>query len=574
MLVTDPGFSPNVYLDYSYVPSDWYESFSYYTPTYEFLAMARDALPLSWDLHRMGIWTYASPSNVKSRAQGWKIHVSALPENCRKILYRSLQVCIDCKVAFKFLNDPSIFDHLLGKGGTRESSGKFITIYPSDDSHFELIADALHEKLSEFEGSYILSDKQYKDSQVVFYRYGAFSGYPRLSVFGYEERLLRSPDGELISDGRSPFFNPPPWVSDPFDLGEMDEYDASPEATIYLKEGRYRIEEAMHFSLTGGVYKAIDMDSGKTVVIKEARPRTSVEPNGQDAVTRLQKEHRLLTKLSKSGITPKPLDLFFDWEHLFLVEEYLSGNTLSLPIGTLDFTDNVNIFVEKLHTIWLNLAYTTKVAHDHNLIINDFSPGNAIVSNDNNTFRLIDLEAAWEEGIEAPSSSFGTIGFIPPGGVKEKEGDIYSSGALIFSLIYPPVPLLFNLDSKAKYVFLDFAEKEQCISREMKTLLLECLDSDKDARPTAPKILERLENISIEPILLSSKVDVELDDAFLGKTLSKMLDYIKSNMDFHRTDRLFPADPAVFMTNPLSVAHGASGVAYALSLLRVKCLIE
>ena len=568
MLVTDPGFSPNFYLDHCYVPSDWYESLSYYTPTSEFLRVARNILPLSWDLRSTGVWTQASPLYEKSRKQGWKIHVSALPGNSLKILERTIQVCVDCQVSFKFLSDLFIFNCLLTKGGTRESSGKFITIYPLDDQHFELIADTLQEELSEFKGPYILSDKPYKASQVVFYRYGAFSGVPRLSVFGYEEILLRSPDGELVPDGRYPFFSLPPWVSDPFNSDDANENeDASPDMTIYLKEGRYRIEEAVQFSVTGGVYKAIDMDSGKTVVIKEARPHTSVESNGRDAIDRLQKEHRLLTKLSGSGITPEPIDLFFDWKHLFLVEEYLSGDTLSVSVDPLDFTDNVSIFVERLHAIWLNLVHAVKVAHDHNLIISDFSQGNAIISHDNKTFRLIDLEAAWEEGIEAPNSSFGTLGFMPPGGVKEKKDDIYSSGALIFSLIYPTVPSLFNLDGKTKYVFLDFAEKERCISGEMKTLLLECLDSDKNARPTASEILNRLENISMEPTPLLPKDNIELNDELIGKTLSKMLDYIKSNADFHRTDRLFPADPTVFMTNPLSVAHGASGVVYTLSCI-------
>ncbi|MCY4567557.1 MAG: class III lanthionine synthetase LanKC [Candidatus Poribacteria bacterium] len=567
MLVTDPGFSPDFYLGYCYVPSDWYESFSHYTTTPEFLSVARETLPFSWDLRRIGIWTYASPSNAKSRKQGWKIHVSALPGNSPEILKRSIEVCVDCEVSFKFLSDPFISQTVLSKGGTREASGKFITIYPSNDSHFQLIANALHEKLSGFEGSYILSDKPYKDSQVIFYRYGAFSGYPQLSVFGYEEVLLRSPDGELTPDGRSPFFNPPPWVSNPFDSEETNEVDAPPEMTIYLKEGRYRIEEAMHFSITGGVYKAVDMDTGKTVVIKEARPHTSVELNNEDAITRLQKEHHLLTKLNGSGITPEPIDLFFDWKHLFLVEEYIPGNTLNTPVGTLDFTENANIFVERLYTIWLNLMSAVKTAHDNDLIINDFSQGNTIISDDNKTFHLIDLEAAWEEGTESPSSSFGTIGFTPPGGVKGKKGDIYSSGALIFSLIYPPVPSLFNLEQKTKYVFLDLAEKEQCISGEMKTLLLECLDSDENARPTASETLNRLENISIEPTLPSAKKKVELDDKLLGKVLDKTLDYIKSSTDFQRTDRLFPADPLVFITNPLSVAHGASGVAHALSYI-------
>ena len=57
MLVTDPGFSPDFYLSHCYVPSNWYESFSRYTSTPEFLSVARETLPLSWDLRQIGVWT-------------------------------------------------------------------------------------------------------------------------------------------------------------------------------------------------------------------------------------------------------------------------------------------------------------------------------------------------------------------------------------------------------------------------------------------------------------------------------------------------------------------------------------
>ena len=570
MLTTNPYFSYRFYFDHSRVKSDYYESFSSYVPTSEFLRKARDVLPFSWSIQPMGLWTHVSPPHSDAPKQGWKIHVSATHENHLKILEHSIQVCVDCEVSFKFLGDPFIFDNLLGKGGAREASGKFITIYPSDDSHFKLIADALCEKLSEFEGPYILSDKPYRDSQVVFYRYGAFLGYPRLSIFGYTDVLLRSPEGVLVPDGRSAFFNPPPWVSDPFDLGETNEADVSPITTIYLKEGRYRIEEAMQFSLTGGVYKAVDLDSGKTVVIKEARPNTSVEPNGSDAVDRLEKEHRLLTKLSGSGITPEPIDIFFDWKHLFLVEEFILGepflNRFSLfDVHSSGHRFNPEIYIEMLYTLWTQMAYAVKTAHDHNILINDFSPGNIIFSNQNETLHLIDLEAACEEGVDTRSQNIRTIGFRSQENLSDKLNDIYGLGALIFHFNCPINPVL-ELEPNLKNVFLADLEKDGHISRDLRELLLKCLDTDKKNRPTASDILNRLENISLElPPVVSE--NCRINDTLIHEKLNKTLSYIKSNMSFHRKDRLFPSDPTVFITNPLSIAHGAAGVAYTLSAI-------
>ena len=564
MLVTNPNFAVNAYMEYSFEHREWYESMSHHAPTPEFMEVARRILPLSWTPRLAGVWTHVSPPDKgTSRRQGWKIHVSASPENRLKILERSIRVCVDYQVSFKFLSSPSIFSRLLGKGSFREASGKFITIYPSDDSQFLLIMETLSEELSEFEGSYTLSDKPYKDSQVVFYRYGAFWGYPQLSVFGHHDIRLRSPDGELVPDGRSAYFNPPDWASDP--IGEItEENDEWDETTIYLKEGRYRVETALQFSLTGGVYKAIDMDTGRTVVIKEARPQTSIESNGDDAIARLKKEHRLLTKLSGTGITPEPIDLFFDWEHLFLVEEFLPGENLYKTITSLS-TDGVdkNIHIENVHKLGVGLAYAVKVAHDHNILITDFSPGNVIASDVEETYKLIDLEAAWEEGVDTPSNSFMTIGYQSPEGVNQKSDDLYGMSAVIASII-APVNSLLDLQPKAMEIFLDAAEKEGRISHEIKNLLLEYLNTDRTSGRTASEFFNRFMNISIDATPEKSEENFGINETRLSETVNQTLNYIKSSMDLQRTDRLFPADPEVFMTNPLNVANGAAGVAHAL----------
>ena len=564
MLITNPNFSINSYFECCHEHREWYESSSHHAPTPEFLSVVRRVLPLSWTPQLTGVWTHVSPPDKDvSRRQGWKIHVSASPENCLKILERTTRVCVDYQVPFKFLSSPSIFQRVLGKGSFREASGKFITIYPPEESQFLLIMEALSEELSEFKGSYTLSDKPYKDSQVLFYRYGAFWGYPQLSVFGHQNIRLRSPEGELVPDGRSAFFNPPAWASDP--LGEnTDDNDTWSETAIYLKEGRYRIETALQFSLTGGVYKAVDMDTGKTVVIKEARPHTSIQSNGDDAIARLQKEHRLLTKLSGTGITPEPIDLFFDWTHLFLVEEFLPGENLYKMITSLS-TDGVdkNIYIESIHKLGVSLAYAVKVAHDHNIIINDFSPGNVVSSDDEETYKLIDLEAAWEDGVDPASDNFGTIGYQSPKGVTNKSDDLYGLAAMIFGLI-APVNSLLDLEPKANKTFLDAAENEGRISNEIKTLLLEGLDTDSKSCQTASEFFNRFENISVDAKPLVAAEDFGITDIRLSETVDKTLNYIKSNMDLLRTDRLFPADPEVFMTNPLSIANGAAGVAHAL----------
>ena len=561
MITTDPNISPFFYFTYYRIPSDFYESFSRLIPFPEYLQIVRSIVPFSWDMQMKGVWTHTTPPEKVSPSQGWKIHLSATPQNCKQILEKCSHICLDHEVAFKFLTDSFVFNTIMSKGWTRESTGKFITIYPVDTQHFQRIADDLYEALAQFKGPYILSDKRYKDSQVIYYRYGAFTGVPQLSIFGHTQTLLQSPEGALVPDGRSPFFSPPPWVSDPF----ASEDSPPPEGSIYLKDGRYRIETALQFSITGGTYKAVDMDTGKTVIVKEARPHTSTESNGRDAIGRMEKEYRLLKRLSGTGIAPEPIDLFTDWEHLFLVEELLNGRDLFTRVSSFDLeTIDPQIQKESMHTIGANLTYLVKVAHDNNIVINDISPGNVLFSEADERLHLIDLEGAWEIGVDAPNPGFGTEGFRPPTKANHPSDDIYGVASLILSLIYPITPFLSS-NPKNTATFLNAAEKANRLPSDMKQLLLKCLDIDERVRPTANEMLHDFDkmSLSISPDVLNSE-DVRITDPNLNASVCKIVDHIKSTISFDRTDRLFPADPNVFLTNPLSISHGAAGVAYTL----------
>ena len=571
MLMIDPNFARNLYPFYSLIASDWYESFSRFLPLPDYLHVARNVLPLSWTVYQAGVWTHTSPPDQKSIGQGWKIHISARPEDAKQILERCAKICVHHKVSFKFLADPFVFKVVMTKGGGRESGGKFITIYPSDVNRFRLIADDLREALAAFKGPYILSDKRYKDSQVVHYRYGAFMGYPALSIFGNSETMLQDPNGTLVEDGRSPFFDPPSWMPNPFESDESaeGEIDPSTETSLYLKDGRYRIESPVHFSLAGGVYRAIEMDTGRTVIIKEARPHTNVGTDGMDSVERLRKEHRLLEKLSGTGVAPEPLDLFEDWEHLFLVEEFIEGDNLFSLTSRWEWetdkmeTKDKHIFTEGLHKFWTRLTEAFKIVHEHGIIINDVSPANVIISQEEEKLTLIDLEGAWEIGVDTPYTLFGTDGFRLHTGVKSQSDDIYGLGRMMFSMLSPG-NILINIKPEIEQTYLDLSEKNGLLSREMKTLVADCLNLDENVRPSASETIDRLSNISIETNAQMAKERVEINNELLTETVDKILQYIKSNVSFDRTDRLFPADPSVFVTNPLSVAHGAAGVAYAL----------
>lgn len=428
------------HLLFSIAHPEWYESLDYYHPNDDLLSTLRAHIPPTWWLRRTETWFHVTPPNVNLPKQGWKIHVSATPANCQDVLNSVVPVCVRMEAAFKLLLDRRLVRLSTSKGWGREASGKFITVYPTCDDHFKALIEALHQSTQGLAGPYILSDRRYKDSRVVHYRYGGIDGTKILSSHGGQSYMLTSPSGQLYPDLRVPYWSPPPWVADPFQTPEDE------DEPVVLRDGRYRIESALATSATGGTYLATDFETGTTVVVKEARPHTGVDDNGIDAVGRLRKEHRLLSKLGDTGVAPKPLDLFVDWEHLFLVEEHLPG--LDLAHFTIAYNPILSVHpkeevlsehVTTLMKIWHNLALNVAAVHDHNIVCGDLSLGNIMVGDlEFGAVRIVDWEAAWEIDVDLPTDistpGFTSIGRkVSPG----KEDDIYSLGAVMLGTLFP-----------------------------------------------------------------------------------------------------------------------------------------
>src|SRR6266568_3985982 len=196
---------------------EWYESIDRYQPSEELLRVVRPLMPDSWVLRRSSKWFHISPQNNMLPRQGWKLHISATPTQCEAILQAVATICITRGTAFKFSLDRFFTTVTTSKRWPREASGKFITIYPLHEDDFRELAEILYVRLQGFDGPYILSDKRYKDSHVVYYRYGGIDQIRQLSYRGYEDMMLTAPDGELVPDVRGPFWYLQPWVANPFE---------------------------------------------------------------------------------------------------------------------------------------------------------------------------------------------------------------------------------------------------------------------------------------------------------------------------------------------------------------------
>jgi hypothetical protein len=262
------------------------------------------AAPAGWRFMRNGVWWGCSPppeAEVQLSSQGWKIHISAAAAQAVDLLKVVVPILTARVISFKFALDSRMLNFMNSKQWSRAGSGKFITVYPHDDAEFFSLIEELHQATRHFDGPYVLSDRRYKDSRVIHYRYGGIVPRPVVTVRGEMQQMLLAPDGELVPDRRVPYFVMPPWMRDPF--RDDSAAPGAPVSEVLLRDGRYKVTSILRYSNAGGIYVATDTTNGETVVIKEARPMVMTT---EDATALLQKEFRLLSKVAHLRLASRP----------------------------------------------------------------------------------------------------------------------------------------------------------------------------------------------------------------------------------------------------------------------------
>ena len=430
------------------------------------------------------------------------------------------------------------------------------------------LVEQLHQATLGQSGPYILSDLQYKKNSVVFYRYGGMYQRQLLNIAGEKVALLSAPDGSDVPDRRLAFPVTPDWVEAPFRTVQSDENHDEP---MTLQNGRYQIIGVISFSNAGGVYRALDRKTGQQVVVKEARHHISSHGGDCDAVNLLQKEHRLLALLSESGIAPRPYALFQEWEHWFLVEEFIDGVPLtryvaesSILLRTRPSPADFDLWYGVFLSLVCNLVCLIDVLHKHGIVFGDLSPSNLLVLPGSTQLRVIDFEAACQPGVDIPTKLY-TPGFGSPnqtsGGVATFQDDYYALGAVICFCLFPLNGLL-NLHPAASNNLLQNIQSDSQIPSSLVKVILDLLDRDPAQRPAPAKVRNALSSSLAREKEMHCKPQTPVD---YETVIYGIQDHINAVASYSRHDRLFPSDSRLFITNSLSLAYGACGVAYALN---------
>lgn len=85
-------------------------------------------LPAGWVRILDSTWCYLNPLAVDTVEQGWKIHVSAHPDDGEQVLELVTQLCLRSAVPVKFLRSRAQLVARNSKYADRTASGKFIAI--------------------------------------------------------------------------------------------------------------------------------------------------------------------------------------------------------------------------------------------------------------------------------------------------------------------------------------------------------------------------------------------------------------------------------------------------------------
>lgn len=337
------------------------------------------------------IFEYYDQDNYALPDFGFKIHISATPDNYKTIFKTVYPTLCEKQLIFKFIKKNADVLSNFSESESAPESGKYFTIYPKDREHCLSILDMLYHLLpKELEGIYILSDRAYKDSNIIFYRFGCIIDRKDNRVDGCP--AYKHSDGHYWLDYQKSYFDLPEWVED---LQEQQVITDS-----YLSSN-YEVKELLKANNAGNIYLAQNKQ-GEQVIIKESRPHIICH----HGITNRQLREQEWT-IASDNFHDKPyaIEVVNEWKNRYYIYRYIEGESL-LHIGnefgiySYSSNDTKGNFLkyQKLVLYIGQLLHLVKNFHNKEIVLNDIHPNNFIVTTSDVHF--VDLENSYTYGTQ------------------------------------------------------------------------------------------------------------------------------------------------------------------------------
>lgn len=565
------SFAEHPFMMYTLLDRDRYESINRYRPTRTYLDIVEPVLADRWTVSVDGFWTSCTPSGADIDIHGWKIHVSSTVKDAAEVLAIVVDALAPRRIAFKFCSDPWLLRLTFNKNASRAQAGKFVTIYPRSESELQDVLDVLHGRTRHLSGPYVLTDKPYLDSEVLFYRYGEHAGEFRLTRYGGRTAGFHLADGSWFADSRAPGFRLPPGIVDPF--------NAEPEEELgddgVLLHDRYQVTAALKFNALGGVYEGVDTTTGREVVIREERGGMSIldarELRDSDAI---MKEADIVRRLSPTGYVPAFVDVFKEWKNWFLVTEKIDGD--SLWGHSMDFYfgregKTPGEAFSELREVMTTIATGLGAVHAAGVVLRDLTKNNVIVAKDGRV-RFIDFEFSHQIDDEGPWVHGWTPGYAAEGQIANRApvpaDDHYAFGVLLLDMLTYSAPG-FELNRRGLFERLAQNIEELRFPSGLYDIVEGLTQADPARRWTLETAVRALAELPTPPgdapmFPAGGRTPdfpppgQDRQAAFLD-LLDGIAGHLQHSMSPGRDDSLWPTAAEAFVTNPVNLQHGAAG---------------
>ncbi|MFJ5116694.1 class IV lanthionine synthetase LanL [Kitasatospora sp. NPDC088548] len=365
-------------------------------------------------LHCDDDWLYLHDPDMPVLAHGWKLHVSARPDQFPRLLDLVLPVLLRRTCDAKFAAGVAVLRELNSGLRAAAAVGKAVTVYPPEGEVVSLGTE-LANALAGWDGPRVVSDRQVRADAPVYYRYGLFR------VAADDSALtMAGPDGRTFPGLAEARYRQPPWVSDPF-----APYPAARPATTRVGDGRYRITAGITRSPNGHVYRAVEAATGRELVVKQARAFVAEDAAGIDARGRLRHERRVLAALAGVPGVPQLVDYFRHGTDEYLVSSGCGPRDLRrdvLESGPYDASTGGG---DGRGRDWWSLARglvrVLDAVHAHGVVMCDLKPAN-VVPDASGGCSLVDFGVSALDG-ERPGGA--TPGYGLPGALDAQPADDY-----------------------------------------------------------------------------------------------------------------------------------------------------
>lgn len=302
---------------------------------------------------------------------GWKIHLSPYFEDKNLVLEITKKYLIEKEISFKFINSNKNFKIIYSDLTDFWNSCKFITIYCENRRIAIEILENLYEKLKNFSGVRINSDKPFKDSNILYYRYGNF-----IKKSNY--------------DDNKKFFKLPEWE---IDLQETKINSRSQSSDFFLNE-KYKINKILLKKTSANVYLAKNKNKEK-FVIKHCKKGTF--GSGFESSIDLKKNEILIFEnLQNKNNFSSFIEDFYLEKDFFTVWKYQEGINLENLFKNYSLLININDKKNKLKMQnFFNLFFLQLkniIETNKKIYFNDLELRNFIYNKTNKKIYFVDLD--------------------------------------------------------------------------------------------------------------------------------------------------------------------------------------